>query len=63
MVTPLARQSADYPTNQLMLDMKCRKCGYKLGLLTESPEDRAGNLRVFGARSAAAWDNLEPSLP
>jgi len=59
----LVRHGADYPTNKFMLEMLCRKCGDKIGLLAESPEDRAENVRVFGARSLASWDNLIPTLP
>ena len=63
MATALERHGPNYPTNKFMLDLHCRKCGDKISLLTESPEDRAENVRVFGARSQASWDNLEPTLP
>jgi hypothetical protein len=45
MVTALARHGADYPTGQFMLEIHCRKCGDKIGLLAESPEDRAEDVR------------------
>lgn len=63
MAAAVARYGAGYPTSQFMRDMHCRKCGHKIGLLTESPEERAENVRVFGPRAQANWDNLEPTLP
>ena len=63
MATALKRHGPDYPTNKFMLEMHCRKCGNKIGLLAESPEDRAENIRVFGASSQRAWVELEPTLP
>jgi hypothetical protein len=51
MVTALKRHGPHYPTSQFMLEMHCRKCGDKIGLLVESPEDRAENVRVFGGSS------------
>ncbi len=51
MATALKRHGPNYPTNKFMLEMVCRKCGDKIGLLAESPEDRAENVRVFGMSS------------
>jgi hypothetical protein len=63
MVAAVARYGADYSTSQFMRDLHCRKCGRKIGLLTESPEERAENARIFGASVQAKFDNLTPTLP
>jgi len=54
------RYGADYSTSQFMRDLHCTKCGRKIGLLTESPEEREENVRIFG-RSASEVGTL--SLP
>jgi hypothetical protein len=36
----LAIYGPHYPSSQFLSDMKCRRCGEKLGYLTQSPEDR-----------------------
>lgn len=45
----------DYPTDKFMLDLHCEKCGRKIGLLTESPEERAESQRLFGKSAATGW--------
>ncbi len=52
-----------YSTSQFMRDLRCRKCDRKIGLLTESPEDRAENARIFGVLTQQKWDSIMPSLP
>jgi hypothetical protein len=61
--TALGIYGAHYSTSQFMRDLFCRKCGRKIGLLTESPEDREENVRIFGVLTQRKWDNLEPTLP
>lgn len=63
MATAMQRHGAGYSTSQFMREMHCRKCGSKIGLLTESPEDRAENARIFGASVQAKFDTLTPTLP
>lgn len=49
------RHGADYPTDKFMLELHCSKCGHKIGLLTESPAERAESVRVFGISASQGW--------
>lgn len=44
---------ADYPTGQWMIDEMCPKCGTKLGLLDQSPEEVKASREVMRAVMAA----------
>lgn len=58
-VKPLDMEAAlqtfgpDYPTRQWMIDEKCPKCGIKLGLLDQSPEEVKASRAVMRAVMAA----------
>lgn len=49
------RYGPDYPTSRFMLEAHCERCGRKLGLLEESPEDRVEAERLFGKSATIGW--------
>jgi hypothetical protein len=49
------RYGADYSLQRFMGDLHCEKCGTKIGLLTESPEDRAEAQKLFGMLAVTGW--------